>query len=445
MTRLTAPQPISLPEPSRWRRFWSHPWLIQYHRLFALVMVTNLLVLWHGIDSGWWRAPGLALQLIGAMVLGNFAVAVLIRQQYVVNALFWLATRAPTSWPLAIRWQLAKVFHFGGLHSGCASAGSVWFALLLGSQALALARGVPGVSVRTLALGIGIVLLLVAMLVTAFPPQRGRRHDRFEQVHRFGGWSVLLLFWAQTLSTIDDVRGALSFGEAVRTSTQPWVLALMTVSVILPWLRLKRVDVRMERPSNHAVIARFDYGDTPFPGSSNSLSRRPLLEWHAFANIPAPGERGYRLIISRAGDWTGGLIEQPPTRLWVKGITTAGVAHIEVLFKRVLYVATGSGIGPVLPHLLAKRLPIQLVWATRSPRATYGDALVDEILEASPDALIWDTTERGKPDMVALAWSAAVSFQAEAVICIANQRLTREVIQGIEARGIPCYGAIWDS
>ena len=99
MTRLTAPQPISLPEPSRCRRFWSHPWLIQYHRLFALVMVTNLLVLWHGIDSGWWRAPGLALQLIGAMVLGNFAVAVLIRQQYVVNALFWLATRAPTSWP----------------------------------------------------------------------------------------------------------------------------------------------------------------------------------------------------------------------------------------------------------------------------------------------------------------------------------------------------------
>ena len=169
------------------------------------------------------------------------------------------------------------MFHFGGLHSGCASAGSVWFPLLLGSQALVLARGVPGVSVRTLALGIGIVLLLVAMLVTAFPPQRGRRHDRFEQVHRFGGWSVLLLFWAQTLSTIDDVRGALSFGEAVRTATQPWVLALMTVSVILPWLRLKRVDVRMERPSNHAVIARFDYGDTPFPGSSNSLSRRPLL------------------------------------------------------------------------------------------------------------------------------------------------------------------------
>ena len=69
-------------------------------------------------------------------------------------------------------------------------------------------------------------------------------------------------------------------------------------------------------------------------------------------------------------------------------------------------MATGSGIGPCLPHLLAAEVPSRLVWATRDPRTTYGDALVDEILAVQPDALIWDTSRHGKPDMVRLAYAA---------------------------------------
>ena len=111
----------------------------------------------------------------------------------------------------------------------------------------------------------------------------------------------------------------------------------------------------------------------------------------------------------------------------------------------MVYIATGSGIGPVLPHLLAQQIPIRLIWSTRSPRATYGDALVDEILAAQPDALIWDTDVSGKPDLVKLAYCAVQSFGAEAVICISNQTLTERVVEEMEARGIPAYGAIWDS
>lgn len=88
-----------------------------------------------------------------------------------------------------------------------------------------------------------------------------------------------------------------------------------------------------------------------------AVSRSPLLEWHSFADVPAPGKAGFRLTISRAGDWTGSFIDDAPSRVWVKGITTAGVATIETLFTKVVYVASGSGIGPVLPHLLAKEVP----------------------------------------------------------------------------------------
>lgn len=223
------------------------------------------------------------------------------------------------------------------------------------------------------------------------------------------------------------------------------MLALVTFSVALPWLRLRKVAVRLERPSSHVVLARFDHGETPFAGSSTAISRSPLREWHSFANVPAPGEPGFRLTISRAGDWTGAFIDDLPAKVWVKGITTAGVANIETLFTKVVYVATGSGIGPCLPHLLAAEVPSRLVWATRDPRTTYGDALVDEILAVQPHALVWDTSRRGKPDMVRLAYEAYRDFGAEAVICISNKRLTWQVVHGLERRGIPAYGAIWDS
>jgi predicted ferric reductase len=205
------------------------------------------------------------------------------------------------------------------------------------------------------------------------------------------------------------------------------------------------VAVQIENPSSHAALVRFNHGVTPFAGSSTAVSRNPLVEWHSFANVPAPGESGFRLTISRAGDWTGQFIDDLPSHLWVKGIPTAGVGNIDKLFKRVVWIATGSGIGPTLPHLLSQEVPARLVWSTRSPRKTYGDDLVDEILAAQPEALIWDTDENGRPDLIKLAYEAHRDFDAEAVIVISNKKLTWQVVYGMESRGIPAYGAIWDS
>ncbi|WP_030323749.1 membrane protein [Streptomyces sp. NRRL B-3229] len=396
------------------RRLLKHPRLMHYNRLAALVIAANLGFLY----AGW--AP--TQVTMGRAALVNLAVAVLVRQQYVVNLFFRLATWPPTSWPLRIRWTLGKVYHFGGLHVGGALAGTAWF--------LALTTATPN-SPRA-AIGWTLIALLALIVATALPPFRSRHHDHFEKIHRFGGWAALALFWTHTLL-------------AAPGPFEVTVLAVVTFSVALPWLRLRKVAVRLERPSPHVVLARFDHGETPFAGSSTAISRSPLKEWHSFANVPAPGEPGFRLTISRAGDWTGAFIDDLPPKVWVKGITTAGVANIETLFTKVVYVATGSGIGPCLPHLLAAEVPSRLVWATRDPRTTYGDALVDEILAVQPDALVWDTSRHGKPDMVSLAYEAYRDFGAEAVICISNKKLTWQVVHGLERRGIPAYGAIWDS
>ncbi len=382
-----------------------------HHNRLAVTVVLANVVAAFAVDDA---------QALADLVVANVALAVLIRQQHVINLLFRLATSAPTTWPLRVRWTLGKVYHFGGLHVGAAVSATAWFAVLAW--------------VLDDALTWTILALMAAMVVFALPSLRARRHDLFERVHRFAGWTVLVLF-------------------AVHSSRQPgfvgsaqfWLLLLVVTSVALPWVRLRRVPVRIVRPSRHVALVSFDHGVTPFAGSSTAVSRHPLLEWHSFANVPTPGRTGFRLTISRAGDWTGALIDDLPSHLWVKGVPTAGVGNIDKLFTRVVWVATGSGIGPCLPHLLSGETPARLVWSTRTPRETYGDDLVDEIEAVQPDALVWDTVRDGKPDLVELALRAHREFDAEAVICISNKKTTWHVVEELEARGVPAFGAIWDS
>jgi hypothetical protein len=265
--------------------------------------------------------------------------------------------------------------------------------------------------------------------------------------HRLGGWAALALVWANTVLFVSSQRGAASVASALLTAPTIWMLVMTTASIAQPWLLLRKVPVTIERPSSHVALVRFNHGVTPLVGSVRAISRNPLLEWHSFANFPLPVQSpgGYRMAVSRAGDWTGAFIDAPPSHVWVRGVPTAGMANVNKLFKKVVYVTTGSGIGPTLAHVLTNEVPSHLVWVTRSPRKTYGDALVDEILAVQPDATIWNTDEHGKPDMVRLVYAAYASSGAEAVICISNKKVTWQVVYSMERLGIPAFGPIWDS
>ncbi|MET1006117.1 MAG: hypothetical protein ABWX96_11235, partial [Propionibacteriaceae bacterium] len=150
-------------------------------------------------------------------------------------------------------------------------------------------------------------------------------------------------------------------------------------------------------------------------------------------------------VISRAGDWTAATTADAPTTLWVRGVPTAGVATVAVLFRRVLWVATGSGIAPCLPHLFNGVVPARLVWVTRNPERTYGRELLDEIRTAQPDAVIWDTDTLGKPDLATLAQVEQQRSGAEAVIVISNRATTQRTLATLRADGVTAFGPIWDS
>jgi hypothetical protein len=233
----------------------------------------------------------------------------------------------------------------------------LWYLALTGSLFYAASREqVPAANV---ALSCVVAALLVVMIVLALPKLRARFHDRFEVTHRFCGLGALVGGWLNTVVLAASHRGRPSMAGALLATPTLWILLLSTASGMISWVRLRKVPITVERPSSHAAIVSFDHGLTPLVGSARAISHNPLSGWHYFANVPAPAasRSGYRMVVSRAGDWTGEFIDNPPSHVWIRGIPTAGMANVRKLFTRVVYVATGSGIGPMLAHLLVNEVP----------------------------------------------------------------------------------------
>jgi CRP-like cAMP-binding protein len=428
------------------QRLFKHPRLMHYNRLIILVMALNAVVVWYGVSRHWWSNRGIDLAAIALVAQANLAFAIVMRQSYVINFLGWMATRAPTTWPLRLRWMLGKWFHFGGLHVGAAMAGTLWYGAFLGSLTYDLARGPVKVPIAVVAVFYVVAALFVAIIIMALPRFRTATHDKFEFTHRFFGWASLLFVSGNTVLFVASQRGSHSLASAVLTAPGVWVLVATIACGVWPWMLLRKVRISVDRPSAHTAVVTLSHGVNPGIGTTRPISRSPIVQWHHFAILPASdGSKSYRMVISRAGDWTSAFIDDPPQEVWVRGIPTVGMAIVRRLFTKVIFVATGSGIGPTLPHLLTGPAPSRLVWVTKDPRLTYGDALVDEIREAQPDAIIWNTDKRGKPDVLRLAYAAYLDSKAEAVVCISNSRVTWHVVNGLERRGIPAFGPIWDS
>jgi hypothetical protein len=445
--RPAAPPSADLPPLGpRIRRLHRHPRLKHYNRLIAAVLGANAALAWYGVSAGWWSGDGIDLARLALIAQVDLLVAVLPRQQYAINVAGWLATRPGHRWPLRVRWLLAKHYQLGGVHVGSALAAACWYLAFVVASVVELRRGSAAVSGLTVGLALAVSTVFVVMVVLALPAVRSRHHDWFEASHRLGAWTALALVWVSTVASTAVRNPDRPLFAALLETPSAWLLVPTTVFATWPWLLLRRVPITVERPSGHAAVVHVHH-DVPYVvGTTRPISRHPIIGWHQFAVIPPPpGRTGFRMVVSRAGDWTGAFVDDPPSHVWIRGIPAVGVANARRLFRKVVFVVTGSGIGPGLGHILADELPTKLVWVTREPRRTYGDGLVDEVLAAQPDALIWDTDALGKPDVLALAHRIYVESGAEAVVCISNRTLTWRVVHGLEQRGIPAFGPIWDS
>ena len=423
-----------------------------YRRLFTFVFIGNVAII---LTLFAYRRTLRHLQLsdLATATAANITVALLMRQEYVINFLFTVACSISTWMPLFIRRNCAKVFHIGGIHSSAGVAAVFWFIIFTVAAtigAVAPKKTSFGASNPGIVLVAYITLLLfVSIIITAHPSFRAKRHNIFEKTHRFSGWTILILFWILTILSADASHRTLS--QALIREPTLYLLIVSTICVILPWIRLRKVLVRPEVLSPHAIRLHFSYTNT-YPGTAVRISERPLMEWHAFATVAKPGVDGFSLVVSNAGDWTKRQIGRVPERLWVRGIPACGVLRIAPLFKRIVLVATGSGIGPCLPVLLARKVPMRVFWSTPNPEDTFGEEIMASVRGADSKAVVWNTRRQGKPDMIKEVWKLVAEsgktegkYNVEAVCVIANKKVTEMIVRGMETRGMAAYGAIFDS
>ncbi|KAJ9416244.1 hypothetical protein FOXG_09719 [Fusarium oxysporum f. sp. lycopersici 4287] len=427
---------------TRFLRFISSEYRILFTLVFTLNLIGVIIFLWL------WFLDGHANpNTCGLATAINLAVSIVIREEHVVNGLYYVFTAFPKTSPLWLRSRMGKIYHLGGLHSGCGVAATFWF-IMMSIEKTSFFNNTKD---RDAAMWVYIVIiymldcLLIAMLVMSYPSVRAKIHNAFEVVHRLAGWSSLALLWCLTVldATINTKPGD-SPAAAVFSSAPVWLVFISTCCVISTWLNCRKVQVASERLSSHALRMYFDYTN-PQPGTTIRLSSRPLLEWHAFATVNNPKENGFSVVISNAGDWTKKVVTEPPREVWVRRTPTCGVLRIAPMFNSIVLVATGSGIAPCLPVILAQQTRITLFWSTRDPLETYGPNIASIILGMGDNAHIHNTSTMGRPNTLPTALDLYKKTESEAVVVISNPKLTIDLVLDLQALGVPAFGPIWDS
>ncbi|KAI9758082.1 MAG: hypothetical protein M4579_003213 [Chaenotheca gracillima] len=435
----------ALPEKrgSRMSRYLFYNFFSVYRVLFAIIFMGNLGT-FIGFVVKTKGAPNMTD--VGNATSANLMVSILFRQEHFVNLLYEIFTCAPLSAPLVVRRALTKVFHYGGVHSGCGVAATVWYLLFVAIGTKDFVQHPSPGTVANLITSYILITMLLGILLGAHPRFRSMFHDHFEVTHRFAGWTALVVFWVHTFLAAEETRKAASesLGLSLVKSPGFWFLVVSTICILGSWTPTKQREVIPERLSDHAIRLRFNYRRMkPFCGVR--VSDSPLTEWHAFATIPDNDAKGYSIVVSNAGDWTNRTIMNPPKKLYIRGSPLRNLLYGSRLFQRIVVVATGSGIGPCLSLMYADITPKRIFWSTANPEVTYGQGIMDTVRRSDRNAVIWDTRKQGRPDMVAVTHQLYVEFQAEAVFIISNPKVTRKVVYGLESRGIACYGAIFDS
>ena len=192
-------------------------------------------------------------------------------------------------------------------------------------------------------------------MLFSHPSLRAKHHNAFELTHRLLGWVLICVLWFQVVLGLlaEIVGGTKVIVQQLSKHVPFWLLCLSTVLLIYPWTQLRSIPVEAQRLSDDVLRLTFHHA-----GEGSCMTRRlatvPLKETHAFATIPGKDGGTYSIYISAAGDWTRRLICNPPHRIWSKGRPVYGATRSSRLFKKVLFVATGSGIAPVLSTVFSR-------------------------------------------------------------------------------------------
>ncbi|KAF1931963.1 uncharacterized protein M421DRAFT_2569 [Didymella exigua CBS 183.55] len=430
--------------PRRWQSFCLH-WLTAYRVLIFVIILINVGTMIAQLVAN----PAVEASLTAAAV--NIMTAVVLRQEDLINFSFKLISKLPPSLPLSIRKTVSDFHHYGGAHIGCALSAMLWYIMftrlntgrVLGLLSLGHMTALLYIDIVT---SYTVLLAILVVCLTAIPRFRARFHNTFEATHRFGGWATLIILWMHAGIT------TLTPDASVPLYAHPslWLLALTTLLLVLPWLRIRSVPITAHRLSARELELSFPHARMPHTCTLR-FSSAPLTEWHAFATIPASGSTS-KIIVSKAGDWTARVFANPPERLWIRDPPTLNFLAFVPLFKAVLLVATGAGIAPVLSLLCspamqrmnAERRKVRVMWCVADPYAAHWSFAMEAIKGVDKQAVVFDSRV-ARPDVAFETRWLAERANVEAVFVVSNPRVTNEVVRECKVGGLAAYGAVFDS
>jgi len=237
----------------------------------------------------------------------------------------------------------------------------------------------------------------------------------------------------------------------------------VTICIFIPWTTLRKVPVKSEVLSSSVILLRFKDGYRS--GLFGRVSRHPLKENHAFGIASkSPSSCEHYMCVVGQGDFTRGLIADPPTHLWTRQYKFVGLPYMCTFYRSGLYVCTGSAIGVALSIFLQRdpRSRWHLLWICSNIEKTYGTTALKDLRESYAAAAangdnekasdsfdnavtLWDTRKLGRPKMMKLIPELVERHKSEVVFVTSNPQGTADIIRGCSKRGIVCFGPVWDS
>ncbi|KIY65821.1 hypothetical protein CYLTODRAFT_424016 [Cylindrobasidium torrendii FP15055 ss-10] len=415
-------------------------WFNAYKRLWTVCILLNLVVLVCAATDTWTYPR----QYTGAFILGNLLVAVLVRTELFTRALYTSLAVLFAQWPpLWFRLGISSTLqHLGGIHSGCSTAAVAWLIF----KAVLLFNA-DGIHAATLAFGIITTVCIGAALVFALPWVRNNHHNVFERNHRLFGWFGLIFTWVfVVLEDSWDVVRQNYYPSHLIHQQDFWFCLFMTAFIIMPWVTVRRVPVEITIPSPKVAIIKFKRGMQQ--GLLARISLGPLWEYHAFGIISeGPDANEHYLIAGVQGDFTRGLVDNPPTHVWTRELKFPAIGYTSRLYRRGIRVCTGTGLGASLSTCIQND-GWYLIWMGSDQEKTFGPVvagLIDKHLVRKNRATLWDSKARGtRPDSVRLVTEVFHAWGAEVVMITSNAKGNKELMEGLTDAGIPCFGTLWD-
>ena len=447
-------------------REWVSFYRIQFLGVLSFNAIGIGFTLAHKWDGGREHVATFALcNVMGALLARNEVILRVLHNLFLI-----LFKRWPPRW---FRNAIATfLLHLGGLHSGLAVSGSLW---LVAATIEFFRQGPNMIHPSILALSIVACVLVCAVCASAYPTIRNTHHNFFENTHRLAGWTGVAVIWA--LVCLADSWSATQkrFVTSQLAHKPDIYLAVgLTVCIIIPWTTLRKVPVKSEVLSPAVILLRFQGGYRT--GLFGRISRHPLKENHAFGiSSVSPNSKEHYMCIVAQGDFTRGLIADPPIYLWTRKFKFVGLPIVTSLYASGIYIVTGAAIGVALSIFLQRdpKSKWHLLWICRlvnlpsislfpihdhftysNIERTYGPTVLKDLKESFQNqgdfvfeqtVTLWDTRLKGRPNLAELIGGLVERHKAEVVFVTSNPKGTAEILRTCRKGGISCFGPIWDS